>query len=253
MQGLNTLLLVSRDLESISLPTLTQPDLTVLTTEDARTEARISWSVRFYVYSVIAHLRAVLRGLTAVANSGNLPATFILARHVFEWAAQVCYVNENLAKHVASKDWKAAKKLLERVVTGSEWFTKHGHKYNPAQTAVPVVPKNLPLREVWPSYDAYLKRVYGTERKDDYGLLSEFSHPNAACLQQYHDNDTKGGDVRFVEPITGSPLPHANWCLVDLITFLVDLLRLCGEQTVRLRLEGLASELAQITAGKRRE
>jgi hypothetical protein len=250
MQGLNTLSLVGDGLDAISLPALAQPDLTNLT-GDARSEALTAWGIKVYVCSVIAYVRAVLRGLTAVATTGNLPPTFVVARHVFEWTAQVCYVTENLAQQVANKDWKAARELLDQVAIGGKWVKEHGQKYGATPTAASL-PDPFRLKHALKSYEAYLKQKYGTEGKDDYGLLSEYSHPNAACLLQYHDTDVAGGDVRFVEPTSGSPLPDVNWCLVDLVNFLIDLLRLSGEQTVRPGLEALATRLSGLTSGKKR-
>jgi hypothetical protein len=185
MQGLNTVTIVSDALDGITLPALTAPDLTNLT-GDARAEALNAWGIQFYVFSVIAHVRAVLRGLSAVATTGNLPPTFVLARHIFEWTAQGCYVAENLAQHVASHDWKAARELLDKVVIGGKWVNEHGHKYGSTAASLP---EPLRLKHALKSYEAYLKQKYGTEGKDDYGLLSEYSHPNGACLLQYHDTD----------------------------------------------------------------
>jgi len=251
VQGLNTLVLVSEALDAISLPTLKQHDLSLLATEDARAEALTAWSIQFYVYSVIAHVRAILRGLEAVATTGNLPPTFVLARHVFEWTAQVCYITENLSQQVVNKDWGAARELLDAVVIGGKWVKEHGHKHGAAPTTASL-PDPLRLKLALKSYEAYLKLKYGTEGKDDYGLLSEYSHPNAACLLQYHDADAARGDVRFVEPTLGSPLPDANWCLVDLNGFLIELLRLSGERTVKPELEALATRLSAIASGKKR-
>lgn len=250
MQGLNTLILVSDALDGITLPTLAQPDVTNLSGE-ARSEALTAWGINFYVYSVIAHVRAVLRGLREVARIGNLPPTFVVARHVFEWTAQVCFVAENLKGQVVSHDWKAAREILDEVVIGGKWFKEHGQKYGATPTAASL-PDPVRLKRVLKSYEAYLERVYGTEGKDDYGLLSEYSHPNAACLLQYHDTDVSGGDTRFVEPTTGSPLPDVNWCLVDLIGFLIELLRLSREQIVRPGLEALANRLSALISGKKR-
>jgi hypothetical protein len=228
MQGLNTLIVVSDALDGITLPTLAQPDVTNFS-GDARSEALTAWGINFYVYSVIAHVRAVLRGLREVARTGNLPPTFVLGRHVYEWTAQVCYVGENIAHHVANHDWTAARELLDEVVIGGKWVKEHGQKYGATPTTASL-PNPVRLKRVLKSYEAYLKKVYGTEAKDDYGLLSEYSHPNAACLLQYHDSDVAGGDVQFLEPTSGSPLPDVNWCLVDLIGFLIELLRLGGSR-----------------------
>jgi hypothetical protein len=246
MQGLSTVTIVSDALDGVTLPRLASPDLTNLT-GDARSEALIAWGTQFYVFLVIAHVRAVLRGLKVVATTGNVAPTFVLARHIFEWTAQVCYVAENLAQHVAGHDWKAARKLLDEVVIGGKWVKEHGHKYGSSPIAASL-PDPLRLKHALKSYEAYLKQKYGTEGKDDYGLLSEYSHPNGACLLQFHDTDA-GGDVGFVEPTSGSPLPDVNWCLVDLIRFFIGLLRLSGEQAIRPGLEALAARLSGITSG----
>ena len=58
-------------------------------------------------------------------------------------------------------------------------------------------------------------------RRDDYGHLSEHSHPNSACFQQYHDGDVPGGEIRFKEPTKGTLFPVVNWCLIDLCTLLL--------------------------------
>lgn len=246
MQGLNTVAIVSDALDGVTLPTLTSPDLTNLT-GDARSEALTAWGIQFYAFSVIAHVRSVLRGLRAVATTENIPPTFVLVRHIFEWTEQVCYVSEKFAQHVAGRDWTSARELLDTIVIGGKWVKEYGCKYGATPTTMSL-PDTLWLKHARKSYEAYLTKVYGTEEKDDYGLLSEFSHPNAACLLQFHDTDA-GGDVRFLEPTSGSPLPAANWCLVDLIHFLIGLLRLNGEQAVRPRLEALATRMSGMTSG----
>jgi len=137
MRGLNALTIVGDALDGVILPILTPPDLANLT-GDARSEALTAWGIQFYVYSVLAHVRAVLRGLKAVATTGNHPATFVLARHLFEWTAQVCHVAENLATQIASRDWKAARELLDKVVIGGKWVKEHGHKYGATPAAMPL-------------------------------------------------------------------------------------------------------------------
>jgi len=135
MQGLNTLTMVSEALDGVTLPTLTSPDLTNLA-GNARSEALTAWGIQFYAFSVIAHVRAVIHGLRAVATTGNLPPTFVLARLIFEWTAQVCYVAENLTGRVASRDWKAARELLDTVVIGGKWVKEHGQKYGATPTSM---------------------------------------------------------------------------------------------------------------------
>jgi len=251
MQGLTPVVIVNKGLESIALALGPAPDPRTFKTPDERKEAYICWAVNYYVYSVIAHIRTVLRGLILLADSRNIPTAIVVCRHLFEWAAQVCYMNENLQKHIAARDWDAARDLLNQAVIGSKWLKEHGHKYAPTQ-ATAEIPDTIRLKKALASYEVHLKQVYGIDGKDDYGHLSEHSHPNSACFQQYHDSDVPGGDVQFVEPATGSPLPVANWCLIDLTTLILSLLRLSGEKTVRPQVKAIATELAGLASGKQR-
>ena len=50
----------------------------------------------------------------------NIPTAIVVCRHIFEWAAQVCYMNENLGKYVAARDWDAARDLLNQAVIGGK-------------------------------------------------------------------------------------------------------------------------------------
>lgn len=250
MQGLTPLVLVNKGLQGITL-TLPPPNLANAVTPESRKETWVSWAINYYVYSVIAHIRTVLRGIIVLAESGNIPTAMVVCRHVFEWAAQVCYVNENLTKHVAARDWDAAKDLLNMVSIGSNWIKEHGHKYDPAQINADI-PNVLRLKKTLAAYEAHLKKEYGIDAKDDYSHLSEHSHPNSACFLQYHDSDKSGEVMRFIEPTKGSPLPCVNWCLIDLTRLFISLLALSKEQTVRPQIKAIAEELAKLASGKHR-
>lgn len=251
MQGLNPIVLVSEGLDSLTLSLSPLPDPRTLDSQDARKETYIRWAVTYYVYSVIAHVRTVLRGLIALASSGNIPTAAVVCRHVFEWAAQVCYMNENLQTYVAARDWNSALDLLNQAVIGSRWIKEYGHKYEPTQIKTEI-PNTIRLNKALASYETHVERTFGGDTKDDYAYLSEHSHPNSACFQQYHDGDRPGGEIRFNEPALGSPLPVVNWCLIDLCTLLLELLKLTGEKTVRARVAGILEQIAQLASGKQR-
>jgi len=175
MQGLNPLVMVSKGFDSLNLSLSQPPDPRTLNTQDERKEAYIRWAVTSYVYSVIAHIRTVLRGLIVLADSGNIPTAMVVCRHVLEWAAQVCYMNENLQKHVAARDWDAARDLLNQAVIGSRWIKEHGHKYDPTQIKTEI-PNTIRLNKVLASYEAHVEKAFGGDAKDDYAHLSEHSH-----------------------------------------------------------------------------
>ena len=250
MQGLDPLVIVNKGLDSLHLSLGLPPDPSTLGTPDERKETYIHWAITYYVYSVIAHVRTVLHGLIALADSANIPTAIVVCRHLFEWTAQVCYMNENLGKYVAARDWDAARDLLNQAVIGSKWIKEHGHKYDPTQVAGEI-PDTISLNKVLASYEVRLNQVYGIDGKDDYGHLSEHSHPNSACFQQYHDGDVRG-EIRLTEPTEGSPLPVVNWCLIDLNTLLLDLLGMSGEKTVRPQIAAILKKIAELASGKQR-
>lgn len=250
MQGLNPLVIVSKAFDSLSLSLDQPPDPRTLKSQDDAKEAYIRWAVTYYVYSVIAHIRTVLRGLIVLADSGNIPTAMVVCRHVFEWAAQVCYMNENLQKYVAARDWDAARDLLNQAVIGSRWIREYGQNYEPTQIKTDI-PNAIRLKTILASYEVHVEKTFGGDTKNDYAHLSEHSHPNSLCLQQYHD-DKPGQPIRFKEPTKGSPLPVVNWCLIDLCTLLLELLRLSSDNIVQPRLAETLTDIAQLAAGKQR-
>jgi hypothetical protein len=248
MQGLNPLLIVSKSFDSLVL-SLAPPPIRGESQDEGK-EAYILWAITYYVYSVVAHVRTVLRGLIVLADSGNIPTAMVVTRHVFEWAAQVCYMNENLQKHVAARDWDAARDLLNQAVIGSRFIREYGQQYDPTQIKTDI-PKAIRLGDALASYEAHVEKTFGGNTKEDYTHLSEHSHPSSLCLQQYHD-DIPGRPIQFREPTKGSPLPVVNWCLLDLCTLLLELLRLSSDSIVQPRLAATLTEIAQRASGKQR-
>lgn len=133
-----------------------------------------------------------------LSGSDSIPAAQILSRNVFEWTAHACYFSCKLEKLMASQDWAAAWDLLSKAATGNYWAKKHGKKYAPASTTLPIdLPNSLRVGDLIEAYEAYEIQQFGNaEAKDTYSLLSEFSHPNSACLQHLFailNNDTDYG------------------------------------------------------------
>jgi hypothetical protein len=112
------------------------------------------------------------------------------------------------------------------------------------------IPDPLNIANVVAAYDEYQRQQFGKgNAKDDYGLLSEYSHPNSACIQQYHEHS--GRNMRFIDPSTGSPLPLVNWCLIDLLMFFDELLRISQEQVVRSQVVSVLKEIAKLAPATR--
>lgn len=126
MKGLTPLRIVAIRLPTVTLPPLTRP---AAKPTDPPTEELVKWGIHFYVYSAIAHLRMVLSGLLQLGEADNVPAAYVLCRHVFEWTAHACYMARNLDNYVGRKEWERAWSLLSIVATGNLWFKHHGPKY----------------------------------------------------------------------------------------------------------------------------
>jgi hypothetical protein len=233
MQGIKTVELVSNGLKNVAYPVLSRPPVKP---HEKATEELVQWGIKMYVYSVVAHLRKTVDALTQLASAENIPAANVVSRHIFEWTAHACYMSRNLGNYVRKQEWDRAWSLLSRAVIGSVWMKQHGGKYASATAQLPAkVPDPLEIANIVGAYEQYLFQKHGVKSaKENYGFLSEFSHPNAACLQQYHKHGANPREVEIADaepPV--SPLPFVNWCLLDLLRFLEALLDVGKETTVR--------------------
>ena len=250
MQGIRTLEFVCENIRQIALPTLRRPPVNP---EEAPTEELVLWGITLYAYSVIAHMQRVLTGLVKLAQEENIASSFVVSRHVFEWAAHACYMSNHVTEHATNNNWEEAWKLLTVAATGSLWMNIHGSKYagNPPVQPPVALPKPLRISEAVEDYERYQSKSLGVqEAKDNYSLLSEHSHPNAACLMLYQHYEP-GGSVRFADPEETSPVPFVNCCLIDLLTFLDGLLDLAHESAVRPSVTSLLKELTKRAPAKR--
>ena len=119
--------IIEQELLAINLPPITRP---VVGPYDDPTEELACWGATLYAYSSIAHVRTVLAGLIALTESENTPTANIVSRHIFEWTAHACYMQQKLAEFMALGKWKPAFELTLQADTGNQWVKKHGHKYD---------------------------------------------------------------------------------------------------------------------------
>ena len=251
MQGINTTELVGNGLQKVAFPNLSRPP--VKPTDDP-TEDLVQWGMKVYAYSATAHVRRMLEGLIQLAHAENIPVANVVSRHIFEWAAHTCYMSRNLGNHVRKQEWGRAWSLLSRAVIGSVRIKQHGEKYEMPDAQLPSkVPDPLEVANIVGAYEQYLSQKHGKKSaKDNYGFLSELSHPNAACLQQYHKHLANPRDMEIAEAKPRvSPLPFVNWCLLDLLIFVGSLLEVSKETVVRPIVENLLSEIQRRAPAER--
>jgi hypothetical protein len=139
------------------------------------------------------------------------------------------------------------------VALGSYWMGKFGPKYAGVPPVTPPMPIPSPVR-VGDAVKEYEKcqeqQARETEANDSYSLLSEYSHPNAACLMRYQAWEDDGRVCRFIDPDAGpeqeSFLPFVNCCLIDLLLFLHELLGMADEIAVRAKIKAVLDELVKL-------
>ena len=99
--------IVTAGLERIELPSLRRPPVP----NDRADEALVLWGTQYYTYCVIAHMRAVLRGMIELLKLGNVPTAFLTSRLAFEWTAHTCLMSQELRDSIGKQDWKGAREF----------------------------------------------------------------------------------------------------------------------------------------------
>lgn len=219
--------MIEEGLRGIALPPLAP----AICPDDDPTKALAVWGATMYAYSSIAHVRRILAGLVVLAGAGNTPTADVVCRHVFEWAASACYVEQNLGRYFKAQKWKASFELLSQISGGNLWLRKHGHKYE----ALPMQleePKPVRIGDLVEAYEKYQAEQLGEgDAKDAYGFLSEHSHANGACFLQYRE--ISHGQVIFVDPAPSGPR-SVNRPSLEWLVFIHGMLGLAEEDIVRL-------------------
>jgi hypothetical protein len=214
----------------------------------------VQWGICRYVYSLIAHMKKVLAGLVQLAEAENAAASAPLCRHVFEWAALSCFLAGKLKEQFKKGAWNEAWMLLTRVALGSRWVRDYGSKYaGDPPVRIPIEPPEPvhitgAVKEAYESYQSRNSRE--AEACDSYSLLCDHAHANAACLLRYHEYEEDGVVTRFIDPdLDGqgeSFLPFVNRCLIDLLTFIHELLALANESAVRPKVLLVLKEMERL-------
>jgi len=250
MRGIRSLKVVNDSLQTISLLSLSRPSGLP---GEPKTQELAQWGICVYVYSLIAHMQKILAGLVQLAGVENNAASAPISRHVFEWAALTCALTASLRDHFQQGDWEQAWQMLTRVAVGSHWMRRYGDKYavDPPKKPPFEIPDPIYIPKAVEEYERYqAQNSREAEARDSYSLLCDHAHANAACLLRYHHYENNGVVVRFVDPDQDpqqeSFLPFVNCCLIDLLTFIYELLGLANESTIRPKVLVVLHELARL-------
>jgi hypothetical protein len=226
-------------LRTLVLPALVRPPIPA---GAAPTVELVYWGIREYAYSLIAHIRTILRGIVLLAESGNGPTLMIVCRHIYEWNMQSSYAFQNFEAHLQVTDLKRAWDLYLTLSTGNAWVKSHGAKYAP-EISGDELETSIRIKHFAKAYKSQQIKTYGSENvDDDYSYLSEHSHPNGFCLQPYVELNPP--EVRFVEAPASTRLPgilHA--CLIEWLMTMHNILGLAQDVEVRSQLAEILRSL----------
>jgi len=238
---LSAVRIIEEGLRTIPLPNVIRPALGL---NDPATEELVSWAITWHVYSEIAHIRTILAGFLALVEMKNVPSAMLLSRHVFEWTALACYLQQNLKGLISQTMWKEAFDLFLQADTGNQWARNHGPAYEllpfPGEILDPI-----DISKLIAAYAKYQKKTYGKSRTyDSYGFLSEFTHPNSACLGQYRDSDGATGAI--IPPPPQSTFGGIKGFIIEWLIFVQELLGLANEDEVRDKIIKILPALAEL-------
>jgi len=231
--------LISEALDRIQLPTLSRPPVPP---DAPATKELVEWGITKYAYSVIAHVRTILRGTLILVDAGLEPAAIVLCRHLYEWNMQTCFAVANFKSQLKAADLDAAWEFFLRISDGNNWVRDHGAKYTP-ELPTDEVEGSFRIKHSMKVYKEYRTQRFGTEKvDDDYGYLSERSHPNGFCLQPYL-KIISPSDVSFIEPQSRKARGLLEACVLEWTMADIDLLALAREDAVRVLLVRVLNEL----------
>lgn len=233
--------IIEERLRTLVFPNVIRPDVGP---NDPATEELVYWAITYHVYSEIAHVRTILAGFIALVDMKNVPSAMLLSRHVFEWTALACYLNQNLNGLTSHKKWRRCFEILLQSDTGNRWARNHGPGYLklpfPNELLDPIE-----ISKLIAAYAKYQKKAYGKSKTyDSYAFLSEFTHPNSACLGQYRDTNGAAGII--VSPPTHSTFGGIKGFIIEWLMFMLELLGLAGEHEIRGKLMAILPELAEL-------
>jgi hypothetical protein len=167
----------SRQLDKINLPGLQRP---AVVASAAATVDLIKWACHFYCFSVLAHFREMLRSFLVLNWNGLIPASFVIARCLFEIAAHTHYTHKHVIQDLDSNDLESAWRFLNDINMGSRYMQE---EYADKTDEWPPFAAPREIARVIRTFDEWTKT---RQARTEYSFLSEFAHPNMAAFSHYY-------------------------------------------------------------------
>ena len=232
----------SRELDQIKLPHLQRPPVVA---GAAATLDLISWACQFYCFSVLAHFREMLRSFTVLVWNGLIPASFVIARCLFEMAAHTHYTHKHVIQFLDSNDLEAARSFLTDINMGSRYMQE---EYGDKTEEWPPFAAPREIAKVIRAFDEWTKT---RQARTEYSFLSEFAHPNMAAFSHYYKmepGEAGFGAVTFFEPRrdgAAAPWPQISISFIASLHFIWRLLRRIDEKEVAPQVETILKKFVK--------
>jgi hypothetical protein len=223
-------------LQAIDLPSLTEPEGEA---GEEKTRKLAQWGICVTVYSLIAHLRKILAGLSPLAEADNLAAMAALGQQLFESAVLTYSLTTEWRSRLRDGGWEKAWQVY-----GNTWA-------GDAPQKLPIGIPDLVTPKMIENYDHLRgQNSQVDELQRSYGLIRDYTHAGEKSLLRYHLYEKKGTVLRFIDPDQNprqaSVLPAVIHCLTDLLVFMCELLEFAAEDAVRPKIFVLLQEVERV-------
>ncbi len=233
----------SGHLNRIQLPELQRP---AVGHKQEPTLELVNWASQMYCFSLLAYFREMLRSFLDLVRDSLVPASFVVARCLFEMAAHAHYTHKHGVQYLDANDLQAAWDFLVEINMGSRYMREE-YGDQPADWPPFAAPREI--AKVIRCFDEWSEGKATTE----YSFLSEFAHPNMAAFSHYYiidPNEVGFAVVRFIDPPRNNsavPWPLVSISLVACLHFALRFLQRVGEKEIASQIETIFVEFAKPT------
>ena len=233
----------SGHLSRIQLPELQRP---AVGHKQEPTLELVNWASQMYCFSLLAHFRELLRSFLDLVQDSFVPASFVVARCLFEMAAHAHYTHKHAVQYLDANGLQAAWDFLFEINMGSRYMREE-YGDQPADWPPFAAPREI--AKVIRCFDEWSEGKATTE----YSFLSEFAHPNMAAFSHYYIMEPNEGGfavVRFIDPPRNNsavPWPLVSISLVACLHFALRILQRVGEKEIAPQIETILVEFEKPT------
>jgi hypothetical protein len=230
-------------LASVEFPALMRPEVPP---EAPPTPELVNWAVALYCFGLLSHFREMLRSFLFLSANGHTPASFLLARCLFEMGAHAYYTHKHVTQQLDAGDMGKAWEFLKEINMGSRYMVEEYGEFKEMPTFS--VPREI--GKVIRCFDEWL-REFG-KATTEYSFLSEFAHPNMAAFSHYYTMSPEESGfwkTIFHDPERiqeRAPFAHASGAVIASLQFVVKLLERIGETQVAAQIRSVQETLHKV-------